>query len=364
LLSAVISKVAIFGLLVGVYVAIRSEVSLNLAHVLGWIGMLTTLVGAMLAVSQSDMKRMLAYSSMSQLGYIVAAIALMSHLGWVTALYLVANHLMVKGILFLVVAGLIIRTGARYFDDLGGLARVMPFTFASATIAIVAMSGLPPLAGFGGKWLLLSAMMEKGWYGPAVMTLLATFVGFLYMEHFIHASFFGPRKAKQRDLTEAPLALLIPQYLLVAGILVMSFFPKLLIEPVSQAIDPQFASTLVWQGMSLEMIYGYWNPFPVMMFAVIVSVILFGLFWLLRNASWLDGTARAGLYRFFMAVFAALTPPVATAFWDGLSGATTSLAQRVRTIYTGNAQTYNLYILYYFIVLYVACGGLRFALIN
>ena len=359
LLSAVISKVAIFGLLVGTYVAIRSGVSLGLANVLGWIGMLTTLVGAMLAVSQNDMKRMLAYSSMSQLGYIVAAIALMSHLGWVTALYLVANHLMVKGILFLVVAGLIIRTGTRHFDDLGGLARVMPLTFASATIAIVAMSGLPPLAGFGGKWLLLSAMMEKGWYGPAVMTLLATFVGFLYMEHFIHAIFFGRRKAKHRDLREAPLALLIPQYLLIAGILVMSFFPKLLIEPVSQAIDPQFASTLVWQGMSLEMIYGYWNPFPVMMFAVIVSAILFGLFWLTRNAGWLRGrAARAGLYRFFMAVFTTLTPPVATAFWGGLADATTSVAQRARMIYTGNAQAYNLYILYYFIVLYVAAGGL------
>jgi NADH:ubiquinone oxidoreductase subunit 5 (subunit L)/multisubunit Na+/H+ antiporter MnhA subunit len=283
----------------------------------------------------------------------------MSHLGWVTALYLVANHLMVKGILFLAVAGLIIRAGTRHFDDLGGLARVMPFTFASATIAIVAMSGLPPLAGFGGKWLLLSAMMEKGWYGPAVMALLATFVGFLYMEHFIHAIFFGPRKAKHRNLTEAPLALLVPQYLLVVGILVMSFFPKLLIEPVSRAIDPQFASTLVWQGMSLEMIYGYWNPFPVMMFSVIVSAILFGLFWLLRNAGWLrDGTARTGLYRFFMAVFTALTPPVARMSWDGLAYATTSVAQRVRTIYSGNAQTYNLYILYYFIVLYVAGGGL------
>ena len=178
---------------------------MNLAHVLGWIGMLTTLVGAMLAVSQNDMKRMLAYSSMSQLGYIVTAIALMSHLGWVTALYLVANHLMVKGILFLAVAGLIIRTGTRHFDDLGGLARVMPFTFASAAIAIVAMSGLPPLAGFGGKWLLLSAMMEKGWYGPAVMALLATFVGFLYMAHFIQASFSGVAKPKHRDLKEAPL---------------------------------------------------------------------------------------------------------------------------------------------------------------
>jgi hypothetical protein len=114
--------------------------------------------------------------------------------------------------------------------------------------------------------------------------------------------------------------------------------------------------------MSLEMIYGYWNPFPVMMFALIVSVILFGLFWLVRSAGWVEpGAARAGLYRFFMAVFTTLTPPVATALWGGLAGAVTSLSQSVRTIYTGNGQTYNLYILYYFIILYVAAGFRGFA---
>ena len=104
LLSAVVSKASMFGLLLGTYLAIRSEVALDLAHAIGWIGMLTALVGAMLAVRQEDMKRMLAYSSLSQLGYIITAIALMSHLGWVAALYLIANHLMVKGILFLVAA--------------------------------------------------------------------------------------------------------------------------------------------------------------------------------------------------------------------------------------------------------------------
>ena len=194
MLSAVVSKVPIFGLMVGTYAAILSEADLSLAHALGWIGMLTALAGAMLAVQQDDVKRMLAYSSMSQLGYIVTAIALMSHLGWVTALYLTANHLMTKGILFLVAAAIILRTGARTFADLGGLARPMPFTFAAAAIAIVAMSGLPPLAGFGGKWLLLSAMMEKGWYGPIAMGLLATFVGFLYMARFIQAIFLDPPK--------------------------------------------------------------------------------------------------------------------------------------------------------------------------
>src|SRR3974377_2564344 len=137
-------------------------------------GYQTPLRGRAPAVRQDDIKRMLAYSSMSQLGYIMAAIALMSHLGWVTALYLVANHLMVKGILFLTAAALILRTGRRLLADLGGLAPVMPFTFTAATIAIVAMSGLPPLAGFGAKWLLLSAVVEEGRDGPAALPPLGT----------------------------------------------------------------------------------------------------------------------------------------------------------------------------------------------
>ncbi|MBL8883804.1 MAG: proton-conducting membrane transporter [Hyphomicrobium sp.] len=369
LLSAVISKVAIFGLLVGTYVAIRSEVSLQLAHVLGWIGMLTTLAAAMMAVCQDDMKRMLAYSSMSQLGYIVAAIALMSHLGWVTALYLVANHLMVKGILFLVAAALIARTGKRLLSDYGGLAGQMPLTFAAASIAILAMSGLPPFVGFGGKWLLLSAMMEKGWYGPALMTLLATFVGFLYMARFIQAIFLGPRRPDYADLEEAPAALLTAQALLIVGILVMSFFPKVLIEPVSRAIDPQFASTLVWQGMSLEMIYGTWNPIPIMLLAVAVSALLFGLFWYLQHAGLFKDMARRlarnlsplqRFYAFCRTAFGVLTPPWASMFWSRVAVTADDLALCARSIYTGNGQIYSLFILYYVMALYIAAGGLRY----
>jgi formate hydrogenlyase subunit 3/multisubunit Na+/H+ antiporter MnhD subunit len=365
MLAAVVSKMSIFGLLVGAYVAIRSEVGLSLAHALGWIGMLTALVGAILAVQQEDVKRMLAYSSMSQLGYIVAAIALMSHLGWVTALYLTANHLMVKGILFLVAAAIILRTGARTFADLGGLARPMPLTFAAAAIGIVAMSGLPPLAGFGGKWLLLSAMMEKGWYGPIVTGLLATFVGFLYMARFVQTIFLDPAKAPREQIAEAPPALLVSQYLLILGILGMSFFPKLLIVPISQAIDPYFASTLIWEGMSLEMIYGYWNPVPVMAVAVAVSVLLLGALWLLRRASWMKGpgtlsdTQRRpfGFYAFYKPALVKLTPPLAWNFWNGIGASAAAVAGGTSRIYTGDGQTYTLYVYYYFIVLYVACGG-------
>jgi formate hydrogenlyase subunit 3/multisubunit Na+/H+ antiporter MnhD subunit len=357
LLSAVISKVAIFGLLIVTYVAVRSEAGLDLANILGAIGMLTTLVGAMLAVRQDDIKRMLAYSSMSQLGYIVAAIALMSHLGWVTALYLVANHLLVKGILFLAAAAIILRSGTRMLSDLVGLGRAMPQTFVLTAIALVAMSGLPPLAGFGGKWLLLSAMVEKGWYVSALMTLLATFVGLLYMGR-LALIFLGTPKTRNAAAAEAPSALLIPQYLLVGGILVMSFFPKLLIEPVSAAIDPQFASTLRWQGMSLELIYATWNPLPVMAFAVAVAAILFGLLWLARRSQRIDPrVAKESVYSLAKSICTTLTPPLATKLWQGAAEVTAFAAERSRRIYTGNGQTYNLYILYYLLALYAFGGG-------
>lgn len=356
MLSSVVSKVAIFGLFIVTYLAIRSETGLELAHVMGWIGMLTTVAGAVMALQQNDMKRLLAYSSMSQLGYIITAIALMSHLGWVTALYLVANHLMVKGILFLAVAAIILRTGTRMLETNGGLARKMPLTFATVVIALISMSGLPPLAGFGGKWLLLSAMVEKGWYGLAAGGVLATFLGFLYMFRLAYSIFLGPAKQTHENVREAPPQLLLPQFVLVLAILALSFLPKLFMEPVSSAIDPYFASTLVWQGMSLETIYGYWNPVPVLVASTAAAALLFALSWLIyRRARSYDtplGVAR--FYRFYQGALTPVVLPVADAFWNGLSRFAINAAGSIRRLYTGNGQTYLLYVLYYVIAIYVA----------
>lgn len=354
MLSSVVSKVAMFGLFMATYLAIRSEAGLELAHLLGWIGMLTTVVGAALALRQDDAKRLLAYSSMSQLGYIVTAIALMSHLGWVTALYLVANHLMVKGILFLAVAGVILRCGTRRLDELGGLARRMPWTFVTATVALVSMSGLPPLAGFGGKWLLLGAMVDRGWYGLVALGIAATLLGLLYMFRLGRALFFGTPGPATEGAREAPAQLLLPQIVLVAAILALSFLPKLFMEPISAAIDPYFATTLVWQGMSLEMIYGYWNPVPVMGGSVAAAAILLAIFWALyrlrRERAWTTPSFAA----FGQSALATLTPPLATSFWNGCSGLALGAASTMRRIYTGDGQFYALLVLLYVVALYLA----------
>ncbi|MGV2979151.1 complex I subunit 5 family protein [Camelimonas sp. ID_303_24] len=357
MLSAVVSKVAIYGLLLVTYLAIRTELKLEAAHVMAWVGLLTVIGGALMALRQQDFKRLLACSSMSQIGYIIIAIALMSHLGWVTALYLVANHLLVKGILFLGVAGVIARTGARRFVSTGGLVRAMPLTFAMMSIAVISMSGLPPLMGFGGKWLLLTAMLEQGWRALAIASLFGTFLGFLYMIRLIQGLFTGPRAEGQDQVREASIFLLAPQALLVVGIIVLSLFPKLLFDPVSAAIDPQFAAGLVWEGMSLEKIYAAWNPTPALVAALAASALLFAGFWIV----WRRTTASGGVgrfYAYYRMVIGRSLPPVAVLFWDGVATGANIASNLARRPYTGNGQTYVLYVMYYFLAIYVAGSGL------
>ncbi|RTL50191.1 MAG: proton-conducting membrane transporter [Bradyrhizobiaceae bacterium] len=354
MLSAVVSKVAIFGLLIDTYIAIRSEAGLELGHAMAWIGMLTIIGGALMALMQNDFKRLLVFSSMSQIGYIVVATALMSHLGWVTALYLVANHMLVKGILFLALAGIILRTGTRSFSETAGLLRAMPVTFATVLIAVISMSGLPPLMGFGGKWLLLNAMADRGWYVMAAFGLFGTFLGFLYMARLVIVLFFGERKAGQETLREAPIVLLVPQLILIGGILVLSLFPKLLIDPVSEAIDPQFASSTVWQGMPLEKIYSYWNPLPVATVAVMVTLVLFALLWSAFRKADRQNEGFARFIAYYRPVFRHTLPSLAVVFWQNVSYAALTTAGTIRKIYTGNGQTYALYVLFYILLLYVA----------
>ncbi|WP_223428526.1 proton-conducting transporter transmembrane domain-containing protein [Tateyamaria pelophila] len=348
ILSGVVSKVGIFGLLMTAYAAAQSELNVDFTYLLACIGMATTVIGALLALCQRDLKRLLAYSSMSQLGYIVTAIALMSHLGWVTALYIVANHMMVKGILFLAAGAIILRTGTRQLDEISGLVRRMPLTFAVVAVALLSMSGLPPLMGFGGKWLLLSALMDKGWTVLVAGGILATFLGLWYMTRLLVGLFFGPAITQSR---EAPAMILIPQVLLVGGILVFSLFPKLLMGPVSDAIDPQFAATLVWEGQSLETIYGIWDPTPVMLTSIAAAAGLMALWWGLSKVMGKSVRARAALV-LARPLPQAATPRLAQAAWGAFVHGIEVLADGTRRIYTGNGQFYVLLVLAYFLVLY------------
>jgi formate hydrogenlyase subunit 3/multisubunit Na+/H+ antiporter MnhD subunit len=377
LLSAVVSKAAVFGLvLVAAELGIRSRIGLDPAYVVGWIGMLTATFGALMAVFQEDLKRLLAYSSMGQLGYIVAAFALMSHLGWVTALYMTVNHFLFKGVLFLAAAGIIWRTRTRLMYRMGGLIKNMPVTFFAVMIGIIAMSGVPPLSGFGGKWLLFNAMMDKGWYWLAAIAFFSSAVAFLYMFRLLQTVFLGQRKLEHKDVREAPVILLAPQIVMLVLIMVISAYPKLLLDPLSAAVAPYIAGELVWDGLALQSHLGYWNAPMIMviigavwtiplLFLLLVSFTMqiqkvkqFNIVYAAERPHRPEDTHYA--YRFFAHYDRAIgfvVRPRATAFWSAVSEWSHTLAASMRILYTGNGQTYALFILMFLVALYFANGG-------
>lgn len=376
LLSAVMSKVGIFALMVfaaltGGYVA-----GLDIYYIIGWIGLLTAFFGTLLAVFQEDVKYLLAYSSLGQVGYIVLAFALMNHAGWTTALYLSVNHLLFKGMLFLAAAGVIYRLKTSKMYEMGGLIQKMPLSFISVLIGIIALSGVPPLTGFGGKWLLYSSLIEKGWYVQAGIAFFASTIAFLYCFRLIHTVFLGQLKTENRDVKEAPIWFLIPQFVFIMAIMAFSMFPQLLVKPVAAAASDYFAPALYWENGALWNSIGYWNGALVMNVTMVVFAI--PLIWLFVTKR---KSKRVGQFNI---VFAAERPdrpetthfahnffapyrkalgffvrPGIEKFWNGISEGTHSVASAIRIIYTGNGQTYALYIILYVIALFAFAGGFR-----
>ena len=379
LLSAVVSKAGIFGLvLVAAQLGIHSGIGLDPAYVVGWIGMLTATFGALMAVFQEDIKKTLAYSSMGQLGYIVTAVALMSHLGWVAALYLTVNHFLFKGILFLAAAGVVLRTGERLMYRMGGLIKNMPFTFVATMIAIIAMSGVPPLTGFGGKWLLFNAMMDKGWYWLAALAFFSSAVAFLYMYRILHTVFLGQRKTAHARLREAPAIVLIPQFVLIAIIMLFSVYPKLLLDPLSDAVGSWLGGGLIWDGLALQTHLGYWNAPMIMGVIAVVWMAPLVILLLVSRTMKIQKVEQFNIvyaaerphrpedthfaYNFFAHYDRALgflVRPRATAFWNAAVEWSHSLAATLRVFYNGNGQTYALFILIFLVALYLVNGGLR-----
>ncbi len=379
MLSAVVSKAGIFGLIIiAAQLGVRSEIGLNAAYVLGWVGILTATFGALMAVFQEDIKKLVAYSSMGQLGYIVTGVALMNHLGWVAAMYITVNHFLFKGILFLSVAGIILRTNQRMMYKMGGLIKNMPFTFTFTMIAIIAMSGVPPLSGYGGKWMLFNALMDKGWYWIAALAFFSSAVAFLYMFRLLQTVFLGQRKLEHAKLREAPAILLVPQAVMIAGIMVISAYPKLLLDPMSAAIDPWISNTLVWEGSAMLAHYGYWNA-PLIM-AIVAGVWALPLIVLLLVSL----TMNIQKVEQFNIVFAAERPrrpeethfaynffahydraigflvrPRATRFWNSSAEWSHTLGSALRVFYNGNGQTYALFIVMYFVAMFLVNGGLE-----
>jgi formate hydrogenlyase subunit 3/multisubunit Na+/H+ antiporter MnhD subunit len=372
-ISAILLKAGVFGLiLVGISYS-KSMPEIDVFYWMGWIGVLTAIVGAILASFQEDAKRLLAYSSMSQVGYIVAAIAMVTHLGWVSALYLSFNHMMFKSALFIAIAGIYYRTHTRKMYEMGGLIKRMPLSYITVLVSIIAVSGVPPLSGFGAKWLIYSAFISNGWYLQAAVLFFASAVSFLYLYRIIHTIFLGQLKTEHQEIKEAPIWFIIPQYIYIIGIMVISAFPKLIIHPLDIIAAKYFDSGIVIDGYSIQSELGHWNGGLVML--VTMGVFLVPFFFLklfnrnpqkVKQFNIVYAAERPetpetthvahNMYAPFRKALGGWGKPRIWDFWHSSAEWSHSLADSVRRIYTGNGQTYILHIILYIVIIYLVMG--------
>ena len=194
-----------------------------------WIGVLTAFIGATMALYTSDIKGVLAYSTVSQLGFMMAALgtaaAGASSLGWFASLFHMMSHAFFEGLGFLLAGGIIHALGTRDMRLMGGLRKAMPITFGLALIMIVTTSGLPPFAAFFSKGLIITSLTDAGNLLQVILIYSTTAITFAYSLRFLKLTFLGKESKHLKKLHphEAPKIMLIPAGILAVACIVWGF---------------------------------------------------------------------------------------------------------------------------------------------
>ncbi|HAX61764.1 MAG TPA: NADH/ubiquinone/plastoquinone (complex I) [Elusimicrobia bacterium] len=209
-ISAMLSGVLIKSL--GVYALVR--ILFNVLGVVGSniliiLGVISMVVGGFLAIYQKDLKRMLAYSTVSQVGYIVFAFGLGTPLGIFAGLFHLINHAFAKFLLFLNAGAVVYATDERNMENLGGLREKMPVTAATSLVGSMSISGVPPFGGFWSKLFIILAAVQAKEFTAAVIAILISIITLSYYLKLQKQTFYGKLSERWQDVKEVPLTMCI-----------------------------------------------------------------------------------------------------------------------------------------------------------
>jgi multicomponent Na+:H+ antiporter subunit A len=262
-----------------------------------WVGTVTMAIGVMYAMVQNDLKRMLAFSTVSQIGYMMMGIGIGTPLAIVAGLLHCLNHGFFKAGLFLTAGSVQHASGTRDMNQLGGLAQKMPKTTLSWLIGVGSMMGIPLMSGFASKWMLYAAALQAGWAVPAMVAWAASLGTVFFGAKATSAVFLGPLTKATKDAHESPPTMIWGMGLLAAGSVILGVAPQLavnyLLNPILGALKLN-AVQVTWFGLSADA--GSFSTIGGLVLAV-VSLILGGLIYAIAYVSRqpkIDETALAG----------------------------------------------------------------------
>ena len=183
-----------------------------------YIGAVTSLFAATMGLVMTDIKRVIAYSTISQLGLMLASLGLATHLGWIASAFHILNHSVFKALLFLTAGAVMHAVGTTNMDEMGGLGRKMPITFATALVGALALAGVPPFSGYFSKDLIIEASLEAGALPVYLLITLASILTFIYIFRWIYRIFLAPPSSeKVEHAHDPPPTMSIPIIVLALG---------------------------------------------------------------------------------------------------------------------------------------------------
>jgi multicomponent Na+:H+ antiporter subunit D len=223
MLSGVVIKVAGVYVLIRIFYGIFPELG-RIHTVFLTLGTISMIAGAVLAYFQKDFKRILAYSSISQIGYIMIGLGLGNLLGIIGALFHVFSHALFKSLLFLNSGAVQYRLHTRDIDEMGGLESRMPVTNATGIFGMLSIAGVPPFNGFWSKMFIILGALAAGKTTIAVLGILVSVFTLGYFLRIQRKVFFGKLNEKWRDVREAPFAMSCAVILLAGACLLTGIF--------------------------------------------------------------------------------------------------------------------------------------------
>ena len=219
-LAATATKVAVYALIRVTYTIFGTVDILEIVPIRDMfmvMAVIAMFVGSLVAIYQLNIKRMLAYSSVAQIGYIVLGLSFDTVTGMAAGIIHLFNHAVMKGGLFMALGAVAYRVGGVQLGQMTGLGRKMPWTMASFVAGGLSLIGVPLTVGFVSKWYLIQAALEKGWWMIAILIVISSLLAVIYVWRVVEVIYFRPTGAVAQDVNEAPLSMLIPMWVLIGA---------------------------------------------------------------------------------------------------------------------------------------------------
>ncbi len=198
------------------------------------LGLLAIFIASIVAVMQDNIKRMLAYSSVAQIGYIILAIGLVNNYGLISALFNIISHSFIKSSMFMAAGAVCYVTGGNRLEHFKGIGNKMPFTMFVFIIGGFGLIGVPGTGGFIAKWYLLQSILQNNFWPIFIVILISSILSIIYVLRIIEAAFFSP--CHSAAVKEAPILMIIPMIIMSLLSITFGIYPEIFINYINQII--------------------------------------------------------------------------------------------------------------------------------